>query len=132
MLHLLAAVQPDGVVPLHELLVDGLARLRRGMTAVIVTPSLDRGWVSPLASLRRRGIGCAVCIVDPVAHEVRSRIVDGDPPMDPEEREAMELDIAALRQALAEHELPPHLLIPGAPLGTQIVSRAARVGAPAR
>ena len=36
--HLLAAVQPDGVVSLHELLVDGLARLRRGMTAVIVTP----------------------------------------------------------------------------------------------
>jgi hypothetical protein len=32
------------------------------MTAVIVTPSLDRGWVSPLASLRRWGIGCAVCM----------------------------------------------------------------------
>lgn len=131
-LHLLAAVQPDGVVPLHELLVDGLARLRRGMTAVIVTPSLDAGWVSPLASLRRRGIGCAVCIVDPVAHEVRSRIVDGDPPMDPEVREDMERQLTSLRQALAEHELPPHVLIPGAPLGTQIVSRAPRVGAPAR
>ena len=131
-LHLLAAVQPDGVVSLHELLVDGLARLRRGMTAVVVTPSLDRGWVSPLASLRRRGIGCAVCIVDPISHDVRSRILDGAPPMDPDERTALDAELLALRHALAEHELPPYVLIPGAPLGTQIVSPSARLGVPAR
>lgn len=131
-LYLLAAVQPDGPVPLQELLVDGLARLRRGMSAVVVTPSLDRSWVSPLASLQRRGIGCAVVIVDPLAHAVRSRIIDGEPPVPPEERAAMEADLQALRHALAEHELPPHLLMPGAPLGTQIVSPTTRVGAPAR
>jgi uncharacterized protein (DUF58 family) len=61
-LHTLAAVSPDGGVPLAELLVDGLTRLRRGMTAVVVTPSLDRRWVAALAPLRRRGIGCAVCV----------------------------------------------------------------------
>jgi uncharacterized protein (DUF58 family) len=132
LLHLLAAVQPDGAVPLRELLVDGLARLRRGMTAVVVTPSLDRDWVSPLASLRRRGIGCAVCIVDPVAHDVRSRDLDGAPPLDGEAQAAAERDLVALRHALAEHELPPHVLVPGVPLAAQIVTAAPRVGAPAR
>jgi len=131
-LHLLAAVQPDGHVPLQELLVDGLARLRRGMTAVVVTPSLDRSWVTPLASLRRRGIGCAVCIVDPLAHADRSRALDGEAPLDAEERTLMAADLQALRHALAEHELSPHVLLPVTPLATQIVTRSARVGVPAR
>jgi uncharacterized protein (DUF58 family) len=131
-LHLLAAVQADGVVPLHELLIDGLARLRRGMTAVVVTPSLDRGWVSPLASLRRRGIGCAVILVDPIAHDVRSRLLDGDPPIDADVRAAMDADLGALRHALVEHELLPLQLVPSVPLGAQIVTPSARVGVPAR
>lgn len=131
-LHLLAAVQPDGMVPLHELLVDGLARLRRGMTAVVVTPSLDRGWVSPLASLRRRGIGCTVMLIDPIAHDLRSRILDGDPPLDPEVLALMDAELAALRHALAEHELLPQVLVPSVPLGAQIVTASARAGVPAR
>ena len=44
-LHLLASIAADGTVPLRELLVDGLARLRRGTTALIVTASVDEGWV---------------------------------------------------------------------------------------
>lgn len=131
-LYLLAAVQPDGAVPLQELLIDGLARLRRGMTAVVVTPSLDRGWVPPLASLRRRGIGCAVCLVDPIAHAERSRVLDGEPPIEPAEREALERDLRALRFALAEHELPPYVLVPDVPLGNQIVSPSGRTSVLAR
>jgi len=88
--------------------------------------------VSALASLRRRGIGCGVCIIDPLAHAERSRLLDGEPAMDAAERDAMALDLRALRQALAEHELPPHVLVPGAPLGAQIMSPSPRVGAPAR
>ena len=53
-MQLLAAVDADGAAPLTEGLVTGLARLRRGMTAVIVTASLDRGWIRPLAGLRAR------------------------------------------------------------------------------
>jgi uncharacterized protein (DUF58 family) len=132
LLYLLAAVQADGTVPLQELLVDGLARLRRGMTAVVITPSLDRGWVTPLGALRRRGIGCAVCLVDPIAHDARSRELDGDEPIPPDERQVLEQELRALQFALAEHELPPHVLLPTTPLGTQIVSPSARMGVPAR
>src|SRR4051812_34756195 len=52
----LAAVQADGREPFSHLLVEGLAHLRRGMTALIITPSLERDWVRPLGSLRGRGI----------------------------------------------------------------------------
>jgi hypothetical protein len=44
----------------------------------------------------------------------------------------MDAELMALRHALAEHELPPQLLIPTVPLGTQIITPSARVGVPAR
>ena len=62
MMQLLAAVDGDGVNPLVEGLLSSLPRLRRGMTAVVITPSLDRSWVRPLASLRGRGIAAVVMI----------------------------------------------------------------------
>jgi uncharacterized protein (DUF58 family) len=122
----LAAVGADGTVPLAELLVDGLARLRRGMTAVVVTPSLDRRWVAALAPLRRRGVGCAVCVVDPLAHEERTREVLGEPEVPEPERSHWQRELAALRVALAEHELPTSVLLPGIPLGELIVTLAPR------
>jgi uncharacterized protein (DUF58 family) len=128
LLYLLAAVHPDGSVPLAEVLVDGLARLRRGMTALVVTPSLERTWVPQLARLRRRGIGCSVCIVDPVAHEEASRAALAEPPLDPDERATWERDLRALRHALAEHDLTSHVLAPGRPLGDLIVTPAQRTG----
>jgi uncharacterized protein (DUF58 family) len=128
---LLSSVQADGPVPLRHLLAEGLQRVGRGMTVVIVTPSLDRGWVSRLADLRRRGIACVVCIVDPLVHEERARAQRGEPPLLPEERETLARDLSAMRHALAEHELAPHMLAPGTPLGEQIVSSGARVGASA-
>ncbi len=127
LLQLLAAVDADGGMPLRDLLIEGLARLRRGMTAVIVTPSLERDWIRPLATLRRRGIGAAVCVLDPVAHEdetrrTRATAVMGDPEHEARTREARARDARALRHALAEHDLPVHFLVPARPIGEQIVT----------
>ena len=63
-LHLLANVQADGSRPLAEVLVATLPQLRRGMTLCIVTGSTDREWVRALASLRRRGVGTVVVLLD--------------------------------------------------------------------
>src|SRR3990170_8187731 len=63
-MQLLAAVEGDGNQPLAEALVQGLPRLRRGMTAVVITPSVDRSWVRPLASLRPRGVASVVITLD--------------------------------------------------------------------
>ena len=63
-MQLLAAVDADGTSSLTEGLVTGLARLRRGMTAVIITASLDRGWIRPLTGLRGRGVACVVLSID--------------------------------------------------------------------
>lgn len=131
-LHLLASVAADGGVPIGELLVDGLARLRRGTTAVIVTPSVDRSWVGKLAPLRRRGIGCAVVVIDPVAHEDATRAVLGEPALATSERAPWDQAIAALTLALAEHEIACHVVRPGIPLAGQIVSATVRSIGPAR
>ena len=63
-MQLLAAVDGDGTTPLAEALIQGLPRLRRGMTAVVITPSVDRAWVRPLASLRPRGVASVVVTLD--------------------------------------------------------------------
>ena len=68
-MQLLAAVEADGSAPLVETLISTVGRLRRGMTAVIITPSLDPSWVRPLASLRGRGVACVVVTLDAAAYE---------------------------------------------------------------
>ena len=65
---LLAVAQATGSTPLQELLLEGAARLRRGMIALVVTPSLDPSWVPSLATLRATGVAPIACLVDPVAH----------------------------------------------------------------
>ncbi|MDQ3406631.1 MAG: DUF58 domain-containing protein [Chloroflexota bacterium] len=132
LLQLLAAVEDDGSVPLREILMLGLARLRRGMTAVIITPSLDRDWIRPLTTLRRRGISAAVFVIDPVAHEQHTRRLRGLPGVGQDELDAHAREARALRYALAEHDLPTYVIYPATPLGTQIVSAqpgaAGRIG----
>src|SRR5215207_5631470 len=59
-MQLLAAVDGDGVSPIDEALVATVSRIRRGMTAVLVTASLDRACVKPLATLKSRGVACVV------------------------------------------------------------------------
>jgi uncharacterized protein (DUF58 family) len=131
-MQLMAAVQADGTEPLRELLVEGISHLRRGMTAIVITPSLDRGWVRPLTSLRTRGVACTVVIADPLAHLERSLEATGERPLAANAREEYARGLRAMRHALAEYELRSHVVVPGTPLGDQIVTVGPRVTAGAR
>ncbi len=122
LLQLLAAVEGDGSLPLREVLMQSLARLRRGMTAVMITPSLDRDWIRPLTTLRRRGISAAVFVIDPLTHEQQTRRLRGLGAVAQDEQDAHEREARALRYALAEHDLPTYVISPAKPLGVQIVS----------
>jgi uncharacterized protein (DUF58 family) len=114
-MQLLAAVDADGSAPLAEALVNGLARLRRGMTAVIITSSRDRGWVRPLASLRTRGVACVVVLLDAPSF---ARHAEGAaaPEPDPLSLAARDQETRALSHALSEYELKVHRVSAGRPL----------------
>ena len=110
-LQLLAAVEADGSTPLDEVLVTGIGRLRRGMTAVVITATQDPAFIRPLATLRSRGVGVVVLTLDLALFDT------------PAEREAAELlrqHSRALRHALAEYELPTYAVGPGRPLGEML------------
>ncbi len=119
-LQLLAAVEADGYVPLAESLVATIGRLRRGMTAIVVTASQDPSFIRPLATLRGRGIATVVVLLDPVAFERFS--ADGSAgaipaPVRPDVAETRAQRARALRFALAEYDLPTYVVGPGRPLG---------------
>jgi uncharacterized protein (DUF58 family) len=99
-LHLLANVQADGSRPLAEVLVATLPQLRRGMTLCIVTGSTDREWVRALASLRRRGVGTVVVLLDRASFVGRAD-------------EHAQAELGAVRHALAEYDIGYHLLAAG-------------------
>jgi uncharacterized protein (DUF58 family) len=122
----LAAVEADGDAPLSNVLVEGIARLRRGMTALIITPSLDRDWVRPLTTLHARGVELEVILLDAPAFAAQDRRdAGGDQPS--EERIAAEQRSArALRHALAEHDLRWHTILPMEPISGQLISRRER------
>lgn len=128
---LLAAVQADGSTPLVEVLLQGLPRLRRGMTAVVITPSLGRDWIRPLATLRARGVGAAVCLLDAAAY---ARADTSMPPGRPDQRGRATHGTAedeaaraarAVRHALAEYDLQRYPIIPRRPLGELLVTAQA-------
>jgi uncharacterized protein (DUF58 family) len=117
-MQLLAAVDGDGTTPFSESLVQALGRLRRGMTAIVITPSLDPAWVRPIAALRTRGIGSVVVTLDAAAadqvdREERRRA--GESVSDPTEAavEARAQRARALRHALSEYELRVYPVSPG-------------------
>jgi hypothetical protein len=68
-MQMLAAVDGDGATPLVETLVSSMGRIRRGMTVVVITPSLERDWLKPLANLRTRGVGSVVVTFDVAAFD---------------------------------------------------------------
>ncbi len=103
-LHLLANVQPDGARPVAEVLLNTLAQLRRGMTICIITPSTDRDWVRALASLRRRGVGTVVVLVDRASFETQVP-------------EGWGAELGALHHALAEYDIGYYQLAKGDNLG---------------
>ncbi len=114
-MQLLAAVEGDGRMPLAEVLLSGLPRLRRGMTAVIVTPSLDRTWVRALIGLRNRGVAAVVITLDASSYELASR----PPHRLVEEPQADEgHGRRALHFALAEYDLKTCSVSAGDDLGT--------------
>jgi uncharacterized protein (DUF58 family) len=120
-MQLLAAVEGDGSTPLAESLVAAAGRLRRGMTAIVITPSLDPAWVRPIAALRTRGIGSVVVTVDAAAAEriewsERERTGERVLPRDPAADEQRAQRARALRHALAEYELRLHQVTPGSPI----------------
>jgi uncharacterized protein (DUF58 family) len=126
-MQLLAAVEGDGGTPLVETLITSVGRLRRGMTAVIITASLDPAWVRPLASLRTRGVACVVVTLDAAAYEHhaaagRAAAVGETPIADPVAEELVAKRARALRHALAEYELRSYAITPGRPLG-EILAR---------
>src|SRR6188472_1575971 len=102
-LQLLAAVEADGRTPLQEALVTGVNRLRRGMTAIVVTSTQDAAFVRPLATLRSRGIGTVVVLLDKAAFE---------PAEDEDAAAAQRQHTRAVRHALAEFEIPTYVVGP--------------------
>jgi uncharacterized protein (DUF58 family) len=121
-MQLLAAVDGDGGTPLGESLVGTVPRIRRGMTVVVVTPSLDRGWVKPLSTLRARGVGCVAITFDIAAfqryaleEEYRRKSL----PLPPQTDEDPDLKhrTRVLRHALSEFDVAVHTVGPARPLG---------------
>ena len=124
LMQLLAAAQADGQQSLHEVLVEHVARLRRGMTAVIITPSNEREWVKPLSTLQPRGVAVMIVELDAPAFEARARA-------EPVARTAGRGDAAAelpahraLLHALAEYDLRAVWVGPGRSLSEQLVTAA--------
>jgi uncharacterized protein (DUF58 family) len=127
-MQLLAAVDGDGTSPLSEALVATVPRIRRGMTAVVITPSLERDWVKPLAALRSRGVGCVVVSFDIADFERFARDEElrlhGLPPepIDPVAEAARMQRVRALRHALSEFDVEVHTAQPARSLGEALAS----------
>jgi uncharacterized protein (DUF58 family) len=121
-MQLLAAVEGDGSTPIAEALVASVPRIRRGMTAVVISASLNRDWVKPLAALRSRGVACVVVALDVPAFERREEeqaarhaaIPPVDEPLPQPSATAQEW--RALRHALAEFDISVHRVGPAVPL----------------
>jgi uncharacterized protein (DUF58 family) len=126
-MQLLASVEADGTAPLVETLIATVGRLRRGMTAVVITPSLDPSWVRPLAALRTRGVACVVITLDAAAYDRAAYTppavtVEGGPERPSEVDEETAKRARALRHAMAEYELTSYTITPGRTLG-EILAR---------
>ncbi|MEK6719496.1 MAG: DUF58 domain-containing protein [Chloroflexota bacterium] len=126
-MQLLAAVEGDGATPLVETIVMSASRIRRGMTAIVVTPSLDTSWVRPIGALRARGIGCVAVLLDAGAFDHRDREerarLAGHPPYhaDAEVEAARARRARALQHALAEFEIRTFAVGPDRALGEVLV-----------
>lgn len=136
-MQLLAAVDGDGATPLAEALVASVSRIRRGMTAIVITASLERDWVKPLASLRSRGIACVAITLDVPEFEAHERALvaqhahgagEGRPtdgslaPAEPIEDGPSALAYRALRHALAEFDISVYRVGPTSRLAQALAS----------
>jgi len=101
-------------MPLAEQLLNGLPLLRRGMTAVIVTPSRDRHWVRTLTGLRSRGVAAVVVALDGQSYDAAAL---DQPPEQTTGLEPAAQEQRALRFALAEYDLKVYEVRAGDNLG---------------
>ena len=122
----LAAVQADGEERLSHVLVEGVGRLRKGMTAIIVTPSLERDWVRPLTSLRVRGVVLEVVLLDAPAFAAQYRRATGRVEPTEEITQSEQRAARSLRHALAEYDIVWHTILPMEPIAGQLVTRRER------
>ena len=118
--HSLRRLDADSATPLVETLIASVGRLRRGMTAVVITASMDPSWVRPLAALRSRGVGCVVVCVDANAfaayeRSIRAAASGNAAVSDPAADEAAAKRARALRHALSEYELRAYTVGPARP-----------------
>ena len=113
-MQLLAAVEGDCSTPLTEQLLNGLPLLRRGMTAVVITPSRDRRWVRTLTGLRVRGVAAVVIALDGQSYEEAAR---GGRREDTTGAEHAAQEQRALHFALAEYDLKVNQVKAGDHLG---------------
>jgi uncharacterized protein (DUF58 family) len=127
-MQLLAAVEGDGSTPLVEALTVSLPRIRRGMTAVVITASLDRTWVKPLATMQTRGIACVVITLDIPAFERREVEAAARRAGAPDDQSASPEPLPsaqqarALRHALAEFDIRVYQVGPTTPLAEALAS----------
>jgi len=131
-MQLLAAVDGDGATPLPEALVASVSRIRRGMTAIVITASMQRDWIKPLASLKSRGIAVVAITMDIPAFEAHERAlaerahVEGRPPEwtpAPEDEDGPSAQAyRALRHALAEFDITVYRVGPTSRLAAALAS----------
>src|SRR5829696_2269559 len=128
-MQLLAAVDGDGATPLAEALTTSVPRIRRGMTTIVITPSLDRDWVKPLTALRSRGVACVVVSLDVPAFERRQREQElraagaaGADTVPDEAPGSSAQQWRALRHALAEFDISVYRVGPTTPLAEALGS----------
>jgi uncharacterized protein (DUF58 family) len=65
LLEVLATVAADGSVPLAQVIQDTAVGLSRGMSVVIITPSLDRSWLDQAVGLLNKNLTPAAVLLDP-------------------------------------------------------------------
>ncbi len=63
----LAAARAVGDKPLGRLLQEAAPVLGRGLTAIVITPSIDPEWLAALADLQQRAIATSVLLLDPAS-----------------------------------------------------------------
>jgi len=125
-MQVLAAVMANGNYPLAHVLIDGVGRLRRGMSAIVITPSLERDWVRSLSGLRNRGVESVIVLLDPLAFAAVERREKGHLEPNEEDSASDQRASRALRHTLAEHDLSWNLVLPGEPIAAQLVTASPR------
>jgi uncharacterized protein (DUF58 family) len=75
-LETLAMMRAEGEIPLTQVLLSEGERLGRGVTLVVITPSLDRTWVAAARDLARRGVRIVAIVVDPESFGGQGRAED--------------------------------------------------------